>query len=116
MKHLKHIITVLLVLISFSSFSQTADTILVTSSAKDPNGFAMTFNWTQISGQAATIVTPNSNNTVLRGVKEGTSIFRVKVTNDHGAASTKDITVEARRNQAPIITAESPLQLVLPEK
>jgi len=112
---MKQLLTAIFILFSFAASAQTTDTVSIKVTVTDPNGFATTVKWTQISGPAATIVSPTSTNTVVRNIKAGTSVFRGTATNSYGASSYADVTVQATPNQAPIIIANpSRFDIILP--
>lgn len=117
MKQLKFLIAALLVIVSFGSFAQTTDTVAIKVTVTDPHNFPTTVKWVQISGPTATIVSPNSANTVVRNIKEGTSVFRGTATNSYGASSYADVTVVAVTNEAPVIIANpNRFEITLPAK
>jgi len=115
---MKHLLTIVFLFFAASAFAQTTDTLAINSIAvTDPNAFATTVNWVQISGPAATIVSPNSVSTVIRNIKEGTSVFRITAKNTYNASSYADITVLAVSNQAPVIVANpDKFKIILPAK
>ncbi len=74
----------------------TANTIQLSGSATDPDGNALTYSWTKVSGPAAgSITTPSASSTTFTGAVEGIYIYRLTVSD--GIASPSDdvsITVE----------------------
>ncbi len=64
------------------------NSVSLTGSGTDPDGTVTGFTWTKIAGPAAgTIATPNSANTVVTGLVQGTYQFELKVTDNHGATA-----------------------------
>jgi hypothetical protein len=59
----------------------------------DPDGTIASYAWTRLSGpNTPTLVTPNSMNTVVNGLINGTYVFREIVTDNLGAKDTSDVT------------------------
>lgn len=72
----------------------------------DPEGKAVNFNWTKKSGPATgSIMSPNSANTDIVSLVQGTYVFTIKVTDDQGAIKTDDISVFV--NPAPTVPPTS---------
>lgn len=93
----------------------TATTTL-NGSGSDSDGTIASYAWAQISGTAATIVSPTSASTVINGLSTaGTRVFRLTVTDNQGATGTSDVTVQVlAANTPPIAEAGSNIQLFLP--
>lgn len=114
---MKQLFTILLILCSSALFAQTTDTLAIKASVSDPNNFPVTVRWSQVSGPTAVISSVNTANTVIRAIKEGTSIFRLTATNSYGAVAYKEFTVIAVANQAPVIIADKDrFNITLPAK
>ncbi|MEJ8816345.1 carboxypeptidase-like regulatory domain-containing protein [Lacibacter sp. H407] len=63
----------------------------------DPEGAALTFNWTRIAGpNTPVIVTPNLAITSVTGLVAGTYSFELKVTDDKGASDSDTVTVQVQ--------------------
>src|SRR4051812_17112142 len=74
------------------------NSVSLTGSGADPDGTITGYTWTKISGPAAgTITTPNSANTTVTGLVQGTYKFELKVTDNNGATGkdTMQVTVNA---------------------
>lgn len=71
-------------------------------SGSDPNGTAVTFAWTKVSGPAATIASPASASTSVTGLTAGTYVFRLTVS-DGSLTATDDVQVivQASGSQTP---------------
>lgn len=67
------------------------NTVRLLGRGSDPEGSAVSFLWTKVSGPAASIVSPNSANTDVAGLVEGNYVFRLTVTDDKGATKTDDV-------------------------
>jgi len=64
------------------------------SSSTDPDGTISTYLWTKISGPSTfNIVSPNTAETSVTSLVEGTYVFRLTVTDNDGAVSTDDVQV-----------------------
>lgn len=59
----------------------------------DPNGWIASFKWSQVSGAACTIASPNAGQTKVAGLVTGTYVFRVTVTDNSGKVSYDDVKV-----------------------
>lgn len=83
------------------NISLPTNTIKLVGRGSDPEGAAISFLWTKVSGGAATIVSPNSANTDVTGLVQGNYVFRLTVTDDKGLTKTDD--VAGIVNAAPIV-------------
>lgn len=64
------------------------------SSSTDPDGTISSYLWTKISGPSTfNIVSPNTAETSVTGLVEGTYVFRLTVTDNDGAQSTDDVQI-----------------------
>ncbi len=74
----------------------------------DADGTIASYVWTRVSGPATfTLGNANAATTTLTNLVQGTSVFRLTVTDNKGATATDDktVTVNAVPNQAPIANA-----------
>ena len=90
---MKYLIIILLVLLSSVSFAQTTSTTLNGSGSYDPDGVIVSYKWTKISGPSCVITNPNSMITTVTGLKVGTYVFRLTVTDNKGATGIDDLQV-----------------------
>lgn len=76
------------------------------SGSTDSDGTITDYLWTQISGNAnAIITTPNSINTTITNLAQGSYVFQLEVTDNDGATDTDLITIQ--------VTAEQPVSQAL---
>ena len=70
-------------------------TVTLSGSGTDPDGTISAYQWTKISGLAATITSPNSKTTTVTGLFQGTYKFQLTVTDNKGATGkdTMQVTV-----------------------
>ena len=68
--------------------------ILDGSSSSDPDGTIKTYLWELQSGPEATIENPAESKTKVSGLKEGTYIFKLTVTDDDGASTSDTVTIK----------------------
>jgi gliding motility-associated-like protein len=86
-------------------------------SGSDPDGSIATYNWTKVSGPAASITNQNTTVLSLSDLNEGVYIFRLTVTDNAGltASSQAQITVlPASVNQTPNVEAGNDITITLP--
>ncbi len=62
--------------------------------ASDADGSISGYSWTKISGGAATIVSSTAAATAITGLVDGTYVFRCTVTDNIGATSFDNVTVQ----------------------
>ena len=83
----------------------TANTFVILdgSDSKDEDGTIVSFNWTQISGAPASIVSPSLVQTVVNGFRPGVYEFELTVTDNKGATGSDKvvITVSLPANEPP---------------
>jgi len=90
---------------------QTSTTIQ--GSATDPNGDAVSYQWTLVSGPATyTIANATEPVTALSNLVPGTYWFRLTTTDSHGATDTDTTRVDV--NIAPSLTASADQTITLP--
>ena len=80
------------------SITLPTSTVTLSGSGTDPDGTISAYNWTKISGPAATIVSPNSKTTSVTGLLQGIYKFQLTVT-DNKSATGKD-TMQVTVNQS----------------
>ncbi len=62
------------------------DSVTLTGSASDSDGFIVAYLWSQVSGPfASTIVNPGSSTTKVKGLRQGTYVFQVMAVDNKGA-------------------------------
>lgn len=66
------------------------------SASTDADGTITTYEWTKVSGPAATMVVKNYYSTFAAKLVKGIYTFRLKVTDNKGGSSTDDIIVDMR--------------------
>ena len=72
----------------------TNSTLLHGNTSTDPDGIIVSYLWAQVSGpNQAVIINGVDSIAIVSGLTEGTYTFRLKVTDDLGASSTKTINV-----------------------
>ena len=76
-----------------TTLSLPDDSLSVQATATDGDGTITDIQWTQISGDAATIETPTAANTVISSLQPGVNVFELAVTDDNGAVTTDTITI-----------------------
>jgi predicted peptidase len=64
----------------------------LTATAGDADG-TITYAWTKLSGNSATITSPTSSSTGITGLSLGTYVFRLTVTDNLGGTAFDDVTV-----------------------
>jgi hypothetical protein len=71
------------------TLSSGATTCALVGSGTDSDGTVTAFRWSQVSGpNTASLVTPNSANTNVSGLVQGTYFFRLTVTDNQGSTGT----------------------------
>lgn len=74
-------------------------------SGTDSDGSINTYNWTKISGGAATITSPSATSTTVTGLAQGSYTFRLTVTDNGGATAFDNMNVTV--NAAPLATGDT---------
>lgn len=75
------------------SITLPTNSVTLNGSGTDADGNIASYQWSKISGPAATITSPNSQNSGVTGLVAGTYIFRLTVTDNMGATGTDDIQI-----------------------
>lgn len=86
-------------------------------SGSDADGTIASFQWTQISGVAATLTNASSPTLTISNLVEEVYVFRLTVTDNAGATGIDDVTVTvlpASANQPPVANAGPDIALTLP--
>jgi hypothetical protein len=68
----------------------------IAGSATDSDGTVMYWEWTKVSGGAATLTDAGKPTLRLTGLAAGTYVFRLKVTDNKGAWKADDVTVTVK--------------------
>jgi ribose 5-phosphate isomerase RpiB len=75
------------------SITLPTNSVTVTGTASDADGTIVSTVWSKVSGGAATITNPNNLTTTITGLVAGTYVFRMTATDNNGATSTDDVTI-----------------------
>ena len=73
-----------------------ASALTISSSSTDSDGYIMYWEWSKVSGGAATLANVGQANLSVSGLVAGTYVFRLKVTDNLGGWSTDDVTVTVK--------------------
>ncbi|MBK7558141.1 MAG: T9SS type A sorting domain-containing protein [Chitinophagaceae bacterium] len=93
------------------------NTVILSGSGIDPDGFITAYLWTKVAGPAAgTITNPNSAATSVTGLVQGVYQFELRVTDNNNAfgRDTVQITVNAASNIPPTANAGPDQTITLP--
>ncbi|MEB2773758.1 PKD domain-containing protein [Algoriphagus sp. D3-2-R+10] len=85
------------------------------SASKDEDGTIKTFAWSQVSGSTATLKTPEKVKTAVELKEAGEYVFALKVTDDKGASSQDELTINvvAAQSNPPIAEAGDDISLTI---
>jgi hypothetical protein len=86
------------------------------SKSYDPDGTITSYLWTIVSGNGAVIASPGSASTTVMGLTQGTSIFKLTVTDNSNASSSylDTIMVNSALNLPPIANAGADQTIIQP--
>ncbi|MEO5591867.1 MAG: PKD domain-containing protein, partial [Chitinophagaceae bacterium] len=92
--------------------------ITLTGTGTGTNGATISsYSWAKISGPAAgTISVPLLNTTLVTGLVQGTYVFALTVTDNHGLSSNSNVTITVNPlfNQSPVANAGGNINITLP--
>ncbi len=74
------------------SITLPTNSVTLSGSGTDIDGTISTYLWTRVSG-SGTITTPNQATTTITGLTQGTSVFKLKVTDNQGGTGTDNVSV-----------------------
>ena len=75
-------------------FVLSGDTVNLLGSGSDPDGNIVSYQWSQVSGEAVTLQNQNSANASFTApASTGTLTMRLTVTDNHGAVDTDDVVI-----------------------
>lgn len=74
------------------SITLPTNSVTLAGSGTDTDGTIASYAWTRISG-SGTIAAPTAASTSITGLAQGTSVFRLTVTDNQGATATDDVNV-----------------------
>ena len=95
------------------------NSVTLSGSGTGTNGATITsYSWSKVSGPAGgTISLPLVNTTLVTGLAQGTYVFALTVTDDHGLSNTSNVTVTVNSsavNQSPVANAGYDMNIVWP--
>ncbi|WP_177224154.1 PKD domain-containing protein [Thermoflavifilum thermophilum] len=94
----------------FITITLPTDSIYLDASAStDPDGIIVQYQWTQISGNTARILSPAQAVTWITGLQTGNAAFLITITDNNGlsSADTVFVTVNPAPNQPPVVKLNS---------
>jgi len=116
---MKQLLTTIFFLFSFSAFSQqvTNTVILDGSDSKAEIGSIVKYQWTQTSGTATVIASPNADTTVVTFTAPGNYEYRLTVTDAKGFTGSSYATVSVGQYGAPkAVIKVTRFDILLPPK
>jgi len=78
------------------SITLPTNALTITSASTDADGYIMYWEWSKVSGGAATLGNVGQANLSVSGLVAGTYVFRLKVTDNLGGWSADDVTVTVK--------------------
>jgi hypothetical protein len=103
---------------SAQTITLPTSSVSLNGTATDPDGSIASYQWTKVSGAAATIASPTAKSTSVTGLVAGTYVFNLKVTDNKGATANANVTVTVNAatasNVVPNVSAGSALSITLP--
>ncbi len=90
--------------------------LFASASASDPDGFIVSYAWTQVSGSTYTIDNATMLHATVSNLLAGTYVFKLTVVDNGGATNSDNITivVNPALNQSPIVSAGKNATITLP--
>ena len=82
------------------------NTVFLSGSATDADGSISSYAWSKIGTNNATILSPNQASTQIDNLSQGTSTFRLTVTDNRGGTASAEVNVTV--NAAPIVPTPTP--------
>ncbi|HEY0732081.1 MAG TPA: carbohydrate-binding protein, partial [Chitinophagaceae bacterium] len=83
------------------SITLPTSSVSLSGSASDADGSIASYQWTKVSGGAATITSPSSASTTITGLVQGSYVFRLTVTDNGGATASDEVSVTVNAEPAP---------------
>jgi dienelactone hydrolase len=91
--------------------------IILIGSGSDPDGTIATYQWSQVSGPAQSVIgKPGATMTTISNLQKGTYVLRFTVTDDRGATAWDEVTITVlpAPNQLPTVSAGVDQTITLP--
>ncbi|HYG37021.1 MAG TPA: PKD domain-containing protein [Cytophagales bacterium] len=95
------------------------NTITLKGTGSDPEGGKLTYNWTQRSGAAASLINFNSPNVTIENLVAGTFVFRLTIADEGLASDWDEVTVTVHSeitNEAPTAIAGEDIIVTWPRR
>jgi hypothetical protein len=96
------------------TISLPSNSVSLTGTATDSDGTVTAYEWTKVSGGAATLTNAQTSTVSLTGLAEGTYVFRMTAKDNLGASGTDDVTVTVNGAVAPVVNAGTDKIVKLP--
>jgi len=92
-----------------TNLSKSTDSIRLNGSATDPDGTVVSYLWSQVSGpNTATITSPGSPSTYIKGLVTGSYVFQLMATDNKGATGVKTVQVNVTVPSIVTLTLSQP--------
>jgi hypothetical protein len=92
------------------------DSVTLTGSAIDSDGYVESYQWIQKSGPSeAMIESGSAAETWIKKLNSGIYTFTLEATDNEGGKSSSDVIVQVSENQSPTVDAGEDIVIVLPE-